>query len=525
MLKKNNRNDNKLTKSRSLFEQDSDNEDLFATVPVISSPKLEIVSKKQNSDNNVKVSRTIFSESDSDEDFMNSKSIKKHTASTVVKNDQMKLLNSSSDDDLFDIKSASNTSTINHKSIIFSSQGNNKIINKSKTKEKETNQKSKLFLEETDSKEILDKKNVNLTTKSSEKSSVVVPNIAIENDLFENKTILTSNNEEFKSVCNTVTPNTNNFSNPINKNINNLFSSDEDDFDDNTLFNVDKNNANQDPNQTNPSATKLTTNTNNIFHESKVELFDSSSDDDIFFTNKSTSNCLSTDKRKQSSSNEINSIDISKSNSDNAIINQTQTTENIDKINLNKKNVLDKTNTNVFSLLSDDDDDDLSFNNKMFSGPLNLSDVQSMNKNVKVVKLSSEELSHSTLPVVLKNEDILQNPSSNKDPELFSNIATSKSDTFSTVEDTMSHEKSPIFSSSDDQQFLSNSKTEDENFENKTKEISSIFDYIIDLKEPSKDFIDGSSYSSPSLNNESLKKLPGIVYNFFFKLVTQSIYF
>lgn len=487
--KKDNKNDSEPIKKRLLFDQDSDDEDLFAKKTQVKVPpsKLEpeMSKKQENLSKNIKGSRTIFSDSDSDEDFMKSKSIKDVASHSVVDNNQSKLLDSSSDDDLFSFKSTSSTSKIKQKSKIFSTRDNIEVVNKSNEIKKEVEQNSKLLTKDKEVNAVFNKKSTNL-----ENSSEGTGNAIIKKDSASSTNILCTNIKESQSVDSKIIQSSQKSFNTLHtKKINNLFSSDEDDFDDNLLFNVNKSNANVKKDQI----------------VSNVIKFNSSSDDEMYDTNRSNNNLISAKHEKQLDSNEIIG-DSEPIDNNSAIISEAQKT--LDKINLTGNNYTDKKNTNVFSLLSDDDDnDESSFNKIIHSGPLNIPGTQ----NNSIMNSSHEDFSSCSSPMNMKNEDNIQNSSLNENQELSNKKDTALLKVKVSAEADIkiqSNKSSSLFSNSDSEEdSLLNSK-----IINKTEKICSILDSISDTKESHKDLMDGSSFSSQSSNSEPVKKLPGIVF-------------
>lgn len=550
-------------KTRSLFEQDSDDEDLFSkkTSSIKSVSKSETKAQKDNTMQNTKLSKSIFSESDSDEDLMSSKpNIKEISYSNV--DDTNTLLNSSSDDDLFNEKSL-----LKQKPFQSSFLVNNEKLEKKNNK---LEQILKTPLEEKSINEMINKEIVNDLKSNLEDSSGMANNLIIEKTLLQNNEILNSNSIESSSIDYKI--NQNNqipFKSQHKKKIMNLFSSDEDEFDDKTFFNANESNKNSiEKDELISIPTNLVTNLNNELCASKVDMFDSSSDDDIF--NTKTNNILARSKiSKQSDSKEIN-------NDVNDIFNLDQNLKNIDKIDLIDKSIVGENATNILNLLSDDDNDNdyLSFNN-VSDNSMNLSASQteaesmslpseevlnsqmdSTNKDT-IENLSPENISKNQEPMFAfkknttrSNKLFLSSSSNNNEQQLLSsfkeetninNIDSSSNLLFKNSFDnkkqesfinnkinmpesetiivskniSIEHEKlSSFLKSDDDEQVLSNLKIQtDEN--SKSEEIKVIPqtpDSNINSKGFLKDLVDGSSFSSlPNSRNEETKKLPGTV--------------
>jgi len=320
-------------KKRSFFEQDSDDEDLFSQkTPRVSIPSSEIPIQKDNSGESAKLLRTMFSESDSDEDFLSSKSNNKLSSHPTVGDNTNKYLDSSSDDDLFN-----NKSILKERSKIQDEE----FIEKKKINSV-TEQKSKYSIEEKNLKEVMNKELIDELKRKSVNSSVTVNKLVIKEDLTQQSNQKSSNSQHTKSFSN-------------------LFSSDEEDLDDSKLFNVNESHRNCVKDK--PHSTHLVENLSNEYCTSKMDMFDSSSDDDILNVIKANKNVGSSNTSLKSDSKEIKNLE-PKPNDDYVVINQVQKSENGAEVNSNQKNVSNQKTTNVFSLLSDDeDDDDLSFNN------------------------------------------------------------------------------------------------------------------------------------------------------------------
>ncbi|XP_050056371.1 WASH complex subunit 2 isoform X1 [Aphis gossypii] len=556
-------------KKRSLFDQDSDDDDLFTKKPVTVSPTLkqEVLDSKKSLTKDKISSRNIFSESDSDEEFMDSKlKTKELVFHSTTDNKSSKLLDSSSDDDLFSNKSI-NKIIPKQISVLSSTPTHVEVLNKSN----EIKHVSNPPIEENKVKGKLDKENID------ELSSSVSDNIVTKQELLPNYNTLNSNIMESSNNSNmTIQSNQKPSNSQQTKKLSNFFSSDEDDTDDDTLFNVNKSNKdNIKKNQPVSNASDFSQNTDSEIHGQKVNLFDSSSDDDLFITNKPNYSFKSSKNRLQSSSNEIENISISKETNDCAIINKVPS---IDKIN-QMENDIDKKSTNNFSLLSDDEDENyLSFEKNISDALINVSNNQNINEKISTISLSSEEflspqmdqnnqgMFQNTPPDSLENsenhdlfsqeethmpnnENIIQNnissilsssddeqklisspqiqndssnketiiitPTLNLSPEklLISNnqeLLKEKDINASNIikipsssENTIQDIKNSILSSSGEQQFSFNSKPENVN---KIQEIDTIRP-TPDFS--SKDSIDGPFFSSPNSRNETIKKLPG----------------
>lgn len=547
---------NNRNKTRSLFKQDSDDEDLFSekTSSVISVSKSEIKEQKDNPMENTKLSRSIFSESDSDEDFLSSKpNIKEIDYS---KADNTNTLLNSSDDDLFNEKSI-----LKQKSFQSSFQVHNEKLEEKNNKLEHI---LKLPTEKKSTNEVINK-DVGEELKSNlEDSSSITNTSIIEKTLLQNNDILNSNSMESSSTNYKINQNN---QTPLNSQLKNkvttLFSSDEDEFDDNTFFSVNESNKNSiKKDEFISNSTNLVKNENNEPCASKVDMFDSSSDDDIF--NTKTNNILTRSKiSKHSDSKEIN----------NDIINQAQKLKNIDKIDLIDKSIVGKNTTNILNLLSDDNDNDyLSFNNVSDSS-MNLSASQmeaesmsllseealksQMDSTIKdtIESLSPENIfkSKNQEPMFASKENITEsnkllfsssnndkqqllssfkeetnisdsslnlsfkNSFDNKKQESFINnkINTSESETINVSKNNLiQHDKSSSCLNSDnDEEVLSNLKNQTENSESEEiKVISQTPDSNTNAKDFLKDLVDGSSFSSlANSRNEETKKLPGTV--------------
>jgi len=566
-------------KKRSLFDQDSDDDDLFTKKTVTVSPTLkkEIFDSKESLTKDKISSRNIFSESDSDEEFMDSKLKTKELVFHSTTDDKSsKLLDSSSDDDLFSNKSI-NKIIPKQISVLSSTPTHVEVLNKSN----EIKHISNPPIEENKIKGKLDKENIDELKKYSLSSSVS-DNIVTKKELLSNYNTLNSNIMESSNNGNmTIQSNQKPSNSQQTKKLNNFFSSDEDDTDDDTLFNVNKSNKDSiKKNQPVSNANEFSQNKNREIHGQKVNLFDSSSDDDLFITNKPNYSFTSSKNKLQSSSNEIENKSISKETNDCAIINKVPS---IDKIN-QMENDIDKKNTNNFSLLSDDEDENyLSFEKNISDALINVSNNQNINEKISTISLSSEEFlspqmdqnnqgmfqntppdslensenhdlfsqkeTHMPKNEIISNENRIQNnissilsssddeqksifspqiqndssnketiiitPTLNLSPEKLlvsknqellkekdinaSNIIKIPSSSKNTIQDI----KNSILSSSGEQQFSFNSKSENVN---KIQEIDTI---RTTLDFSSKDSIDGPFFSSPNSRNETIKKLPG----------------
>lgn len=582
----------KSIRNHSLFEQDSD-DDLFAEKKsyVIPISKPEIVKQKEDLSKNVKLSRPIFSESDSDEEFFNSKSsIAKEIASHSIDNNTTRLIDSSSDDDLFNIKSNNNKSILKQNAISFSSQVHD-TINESKKVNNDIKENLKFHVEKESVKDILNK-TIDESKNYSEVSSIKADNAVLEKEFLPNNNNLNSNFIEPPSTDTIIQINQKSSNSSSTNKFSNLFSSDEDDLDDDIFFNVNESNKKIiKKDQTISNSTKLVINMNDDIYGSKVDMFDSSSDDDIFkFSTNKSSNLISTENNKQAVSKEIKSREPQLN--DNCVDNQIPKIEH--NINVIEKNQVDKKNTNVFNLLSDDEEDEnyLSFNNNSDSS-MNLSNSQNENENKKAMSSSSEEffspqidikndlfqalspkssLDNKVQKSLKENEiDESKNETLNifKDKKIHSNISlmfssyddeqqlsfnsniqiensetgsevisSSSNSSFENVNDFKNQEsfienkqiassikeklpifteikvqdiKSSIFPSNDKHLLLFNSNNLNESSKKEIKVIYPISDVNTYSEDLLKDSIDGSSFSSLSSNNETVKKLPGIV--------------
>ncbi|XP_025195311.1 uncharacterized protein MAL13P1.304 [Melanaphis sacchari] len=559
-------------KKRSLFDQESDDDDLFTkkTVTVSSTLKSNILESKESLTKDKILSRNLFSESDSDEDFMDSKL--KTKANSTIDNNSTKLLDSSSDDDLFSNKSI-NKIIPKQISVVSSSPihvEDVKVLNKSN----EIKHLSKLPIEKDKVKDTLNKEITDKLKKDSINPSVA-DNKVTEEEFLPNDNTLNSNTIESLNNNNIMIQSNQKPSNSQQaKKLSNFFSSDEDDLDEDTLFNVNKPNKNSiKKDQLISNASEIGQITNPEVRGLKKDLFDSSSDDDLFVTNKPNYSHTFSKHRKQSSFNEIGNKEID----DCAITNKAT---NIDKIS-QMGNDIDKNNTKNFSLLSDDEDENyLSFDKNISDAFISLSNNQNINENISTISLSSEEflspkmdqnnqdMFQNTAPDSLqdsKNRDLfsqkeihmpkneimsnentihsnkistlssndeqklilssqIQNENSNKETKMISptsnfstgNLLNNKNQeplkkkdlnasNIMTVsissENTIQSIENPIFISSDEQQFNSNTQNVNTNQE---------IDVICPTSDLSlKDSIDGSSLSLPNSRNETLKKLPG----------------
>lgn len=444
-------------KKRSLFDQESDDDDLFTNKTVFPAIKPNILESKKSLSKDKKSSRNIFSESDSDEEFMDSKLKTKELSShSIIDNNFTKPLDSSSDDDLFSIRSINKILPI-EKSVISSSPVLVEVLNKS-NEIKHVPRPSPL---------------------QENKVTGVADNKVTEKESLLNKNTSNSNVLEFPNNNNIMVQSNQkpSISKPTKK-LSNFFSSDDDDFDDDTFFNVNvsnKNSINKD--QPISNAKELGQNIKYELDGSKVNLFDSSSDDDIFITNKPSNNLASSISKKQSSFNEIKDISILKEIDDSAIINKIP---NIDNINQTGNDIIDKNSTNTFSLLSDDDEDEnyLSFDKNISDASINVSNNQNNKEKILTVSLSSEELS---LQMDQNNQDMFQNTldslQNNKNHESFSEkeiyMPSQPKNEIISNENTIQSSKSSIFSSNDDeQQLIFSPKIENENSNKETKMIS-----------------------------------------------------
>ncbi|XP_015373748.1 PREDICTED: WASH complex subunit FAM21 [Diuraphis noxia] len=442
-------------KKRSLFDQESDDDDLFTnkTTMAFSATKPDILESKESLIKDKKLSTNIFSDEDSDEDFMDSKLKTKGLAShSIIDNNSTKPLDSSFDDDLFNIQSINKTIS-KEKSVISSSPILVEVSNKSN----EITHVSKPPVPENILRGMLNEEHIDKLENNAVSSKVANTKLT-EKKLLPNKNILNSNNME--------SPNNDNIMIQINqkspilkqtKKFSNFFSSDEDESDDDILFNTNETNKNSIvKDQLFSNAKELGQNKNYELQRSKLNLFDSSSDDDIFITNKPSSI-----SKKESILNEIKNIGTSKQTDAHTIINNMP---NIDKINQTGNDIIDKSNSKTFSVLSDDDGDEifLSFDKNISDACMDVSNNQSINDKILTVSLSSEEFLSPQMDQ--KNQDIFQstppdNFKNNKDHESFSQ----KEIHMPKNENTFQSNKSSMFSSSDDEQFIFSPQIKNEN--------------------------------------------------------------
>lgn len=549
---------NNRNKTRSLFKQDSDDEDLFSekTSSVISVSKSEIKEQKDNPMENTKLSRSIFSESDSDEDFLSSKPNIKEINYSKADNTNT-LLNSSSDDDLFNEKSILKQQKSFQSSFQVHNEKleekNNKLehILKSPTEKKSTN--------EVINKDVGEELKSNLEDSSSITNTSIIGKTLLQNNDILNCNSMESSSTNYKINQNNQTP----LNSQLKNKVTTLFSSDEDEFDDNTFFSANESNKNSiKKDEFISNLTNLVKNGNNELCASKVDMFDSSSDDDIF--NTKTNNILTRSKiSKHSDSKEIN----------NDIINQAQKLKNIDKIDLIDKSIVGKNTTNILNLLSDDNDNNyLSFND-VSNSSMNLSASQmeaegmslpseealksqmdSTNKDTieslspeNIFKSKNQEPMFASKENITQSNKLLSSSSNNDEQQLLSsfkeetNISdsssnlsfkssfdnkkqesfinnktnTSELETINVSKNNLiQHDKSSSFlNCDDDEEVLSNLKNQTENSKNEEiKVISQTPDSNTNAKDFLKDLVDGSSFSSlPNSRNEETKKLPGTV--------------
>lgn len=423
----------KTIKKQSLFEQDSDDEDLFAEkIPnVISVLKTDEPKQQENSVKNIKETNTIFSEID--EKCMSSKLVTKEVVTNFVDNKSTTLLDSSSDDDLFNIKS-------NNKSVL-------------KQKFNQVEHKSQSHLEEKRNKEILNKEIISESKNNYIESNVVTAyNKIIEKESIRNNNTL---------GINTAVSSMDNKS----KKLSYLFSSDEND---DIFFDVDESNDNKKKTgQPISSSTKTVKHRNEKRYGSKVELFDSSSDDEIFNINKSNNNFNFKKNNKPSLSIDVKSTNISKLPIDHDTINQMQETKNTGRKNLIEKKPIEKKHNSVFSLESDDDDDNddyLSHNASISDESKILSNIQNKNHDMNSMSMSSEE--YLTPMVEPQYKDIFndfsaENILNSKNHKSFNEkkMDTPQNETLPSYIGNTTEENTSIFSSSDDEQQLSFNST------------------------------------------------------------------
>lgn len=341
---------------------------------------------------------------------MNPKLSTKNIASHSITNNNntSKILDSSSDDDLFSIESTSSKFISKQDSKSLFSQVHDEVLNDSKqTKNKISIKSEESPMKENNVKEILNKTLIDeLKSNINSSNDNIVQKVSQSNIL--NSSIMESSNTDSISIQS----NQKSSNSQYTKKLSNLFSSDEDDINDDMFFNVKECNKSdfKKEDHTNPSSTKLVENINDEFFAPKAELFDSSSDDDIFNTNKSN-NFIQQKNKKESDFSKIKSVDISKSIDDCAINDQVQKTDNVVRTISTKHNLTDKKNTNIFSLSSDDEsDNDLPFNNNISAGSIDVSNNQNSNENTNATSLSSEEFLSPQMDT--ENKDISQNFSS-----------------------------------------------------------------------------------------------------------------
>lgn len=457
-----------------------------ALKPEISIQKGNIIKKKS--------SRTIFSESDSDEEFLKTKSTTiEKVPYNISNNDSTNILDSSSEDDLFNIQSY-NKLILKPESALISSpvhkvlSETNPIKNeiKSKTSIKNENIKDTRILNE----RIIDELKKNSEELNGKTNNIVNKNESLSNDIIEfsqstNKTMIQSNKKSLDFQH--------------SKKLNNLFSSDEDDLDDNTYFNVSNSNTNY------IKTNKIISNMDKVeYHTSdelksdtKVEIFDSSSDDDIFNTDKLKKNLISTKNIKEPIIQEIKNIEL-KSNDNCAIIDQEKSTVVIDKKNTTG-------NRNIFSSLSDDEDDDYLSINSVSDTSMNTTSIETINKNIQITSSSSKEFLN--VQIDTKNDDIFQNLSSE-------NLLNKNQNSVKVIDINMP--KNETLGSSCKENIIKSifSNVPNENSKIESKTVNPTSNKNTSSKKLLKDFVDGSSFSSPNTKTETPIKLPGID-NFF----------
>lgn len=485
-------------KKRTLFEQDSDDEDLFAGKPsnVLYGSKLEVTNEKEKLTKSDKPSRIIFSESDSDEEFFNSKPNTSKTGThTNIDHSSSQLLDPSSDDDFFNSKSPKQKSTIPSTQVKDKESINTNV---------EKEQESKSLDTQKNTIEVLNKHIIDIQKNCSEKSSIL-------NDKTNSHNIQRNqSNQHFTDSQHL-------------KKSNNLFSSDEDEFDDSSFFNVKTANKNNQKSSKKEEITSSSSNlgeiTNNVvLNVPKMSMFDSSSDDDIFNTNESN-NFKSSKNSRQSDSKEVKNIEKAKLNDNQNVINLVKKTEIIDESSSIEKNVEDEKNIKHFFSSSDDNDDSYLSFDKTSDGIINLSNSQ--NENDSKSCLSSEVDLKDSVKIVspehkvdgenhkltTKNEeDILTSNLSDKEE-----IDTLKKETTPISNDhSVLNDESSLFSSGTHKQQLSiDSKIKIENsLQNSSSIIHQKSVSSIESKELIKDSVDGSLFSS---QKETTKKLPGMI--------------
>jgi len=439
------------------------------SAPVISELKPEILKSKESLIKDKKSSRNIFSESDSDDEYMDSKlKIKEAASYSIIDNNTTTFLDFSSDDDLFSTKSVNKTIP-KQKSILSSSPIHVEVLNKSN----EIIHVSKPPIEEYKLKGTLNKDVIDELKNHTINSNLADKKVAKKESLQNNNT-LNSNNMESPNNDNIMIQSNQKFSNSQQtKRLSNFFSLDEDDFDDDKLFNINEPNKNSIKKY--QPISNASQNINHELHGSKVNLFDSSSDDDIFVTDNPNSILKFSKIRKQSSSNEVKNICISKDVDDCAVMNEIQ---NIDKNNQPGNDILEKKNTNIFTLLSDDDEDDnyFSFDKNISDTSMNVSNNQIINEKISI-SLSSEEFLSPQMDQ--KNQDMFQNTPVDSLQNSKNDQSSSQKETHIPNNEIISNEntipgnKSSIFSSNGDkQQLIFSPQIQNENSNKETKMIS-----------------------------------------------------
>ncbi|XP_050441467.1 WASH complex subunit 2-like [Adelges cooleyi] len=465
----------KTKKVRSFFDvdTDSDEENFFAKKANVTSGK-PVNSKKIETSEDVRNVVGIFSESDPDEDLPISQPSKKNVASSHT----IKLLDSSSDDDLFNVKPSKSKSALT-----LSNNTDKNVFENSKAKA-HGELKSSSEHNRTEKKIIDNNKDCRVNSSP----------IVLDNNSVLNNEVKSSDAESVKpQISNTISTTT-----KEKKTSSFLFSSDEED----ALFNVNKSTKIIDGNNVLPSQSHTVNITSNVLsnvrNESKLDLFDSSSDDDDLF-NMSKSKKKTPLPEKTQSENTAN-IHIN----DNNVNNKFEYTEIIDD-NSDKIERYSVSNS-IFS-----ENQDLLSNNSISSSPttpvmiksnMNSSSDEFFSPVLRIEKNSEEKELPQQISVDLLNDIECVLTERDKNDQREQPMATEPNDNnVSWVPDSDGKQYSTP-------KFDSNIKSS-ENVE-KTTETDFVPISNADYKDSSNsDSPDGSSMSSQKLKDESSVKLPG----------------